>query len=79
MKLHAEKWAMTRADPLIRAIVNVHEPWLPISRERLVFNSVAMILARDMALPSEQILYGLIHPSMSVWKLAGVGAGGESQ
>ena len=79
MELHAEERPDATADAFVRAVVDVHEPRLPIGRQRVVTHRVAVVLAGDIAAARQQILHGLVHPAVPVGKLVRVATGRQRE
>ena len=72
VELHAEVRPRARADAFVGAVVDVHEPRLPVAGQRVVVDRVAVILAGDVAAARQQILHRLVHAAMAVGQLVGV-------
>ena len=74
MELDAEKRLPSRADPLVGAVIDVHEPGLPLLAQGLIPHGIAVVLAGDVTAAGEQVLDRLIDAPVAIGELVGVRA-----
>ena len=79
MELNREERLGSAPNALVRAIVDVDEPGLPVAGKGVIIHRVAVILARDVAPSCQQVLHGLIHRAMAVGELERVISQGQAE
>src|SRR5512136_3240019 len=67
------------ANPLVRAVVGIREPGLPIPGQRLFVDGVAVVLARDVAPRGACLAARLVLASVPELELERVGPGGQGK
>ena len=79
MELDAEDRLEPGPDAFVGAVVEVHEPGLPVARKGTLVHRVAVVLAGDVAAARADLLHRLVHAAMTVRELVRVAARGEAE
>ena len=66
MELNAEVRVIAGAHPLVCSVVQINEPGLPIRRQVLLLDGIAVVLARYIGASAKEILYRLVDAAVTV-------------
>jgi hypothetical protein len=78
MELNGHKRKVFMPDSFVGVVVDIREPGLPTGGQGFCLDSIPMVLRRDETAFRSFLETGLILTAVTVFKLVGVGTGGQS-